>query len=58
MVEVVSQKIIYNKKCFRNIYAAHGAKFRFILSVEAKLSKASKQGIKIYTVDNTLGSEE
>ena len=25
-----------NKKCFRNIYAPHGAKFRFIFSVEAK----------------------
>ena len=25
-----------NKKCLRNIYAPHGAKFRFIFSVEAK----------------------
>ena len=25
-----------NKKCFRNIYAPHGAKFRLIFSVEAK----------------------
>ena len=25
-----------NKNCFRNIYAPHGAKFRFIFSVEAK----------------------
>ena len=25
-----------NKKCFRNIYAPHGAKFRYIFSVEAK----------------------
>ena len=25
-----------NKKCFRNVYAPLGAKFRFIFSVEAK----------------------
>ena len=33
-----------NKKCFRNIYAPLGAKFRFIFSVEAKpvRSKVSK----------------
>ena len=29
-------KVEVNKKCFRNIYAPHGAKFRFIFSVEAK----------------------
>ena len=26
----------FNKKCFRNIYAPHGANFRFIFSIEAK----------------------
>ena len=37
----------------------HGAKFRFIFSVEAKpVQKKRKEGIKIYIVDNTLGSEE
>ena len=40
-----------NKKCFRNIYAPHGAKFWFIFSVEAKCLKQVSKG-----VDNTLGS--
>ena len=31
-----NQNIMENKKCFRNIYAPHGAKFRLIFSVEAK----------------------
>ena len=31
---------IINKKCFRNIYAPNGSKFRFIFSVEANLYKA------------------
>ena len=29
-------KMKKNMKCFRTIYAPHGAKFRFIFSVEAK----------------------
>ena len=36
-----------NKKCFRNIYAVHGAKFRFIFSVEAKPVR-SKYALGIY----------
>ena len=47
-----SFKLLINKRCFRNIYAPHGAKFRLICP------KASKQGIKIYKVDKTLGSKE
>ena len=42
-----------NKKCFRNIYAPHGAKFVFIFYVEAKPVQASNQGIKIYKVDKS-----
>ena len=36
----------------------HGAKFRFIFSVEAKPVQARREGIKIYKLDNTLGSKE
>ena len=44
----------------KHINAPHGAKFRFIFSVDTKqkLSEASKQGIEIYKEDNTLGSQE
>ena len=47
-----------NKKCFRNIYAPHGAKFRFLFSVKQHMYEASNQGVKIYKVDITLGSKE
>ena len=36
-----------NKKCFRNIYAPHGAKFRFIFSVRSKIcTKQETKGLK------------
>ena len=38
----------------KHICPQYGAKFRFMQD----LSKASKQGFKIYKVDNTLGSNE
>ena len=38
VLHVHLKQLVFTKKCFRKIYAPHGAKFRFIFSIEAKLA--------------------
>ena len=50
--------VIRNKKCFRNIYDPPMVQNSGLSSLyKQNLSEASKQGVKIYKVDNTMGSK-